>query len=150
MAISDIGPLLSPTIQSIQNIRAQLDNLQRQLGTGEKADTFAGLGPQAGLAVALQAQLTALGGFDDTIATIGTRINLAQTVLGQIASVRQSVRGETVQPNFSVDATGQTSVQKTARDRLDQILAALNTQAGDRYLFSGSASDQAPVDTVDH
>jgi flagellar hook-associated protein 3 FlgL len=150
MAISDIGPLLSPTLQSITSIRAQLDDLQRQLGTGEKADTFAGLGVQAGVAVALQAQLTALGGFDDTIATIGTRLNLAQTALGQISSVRQSVQGETVQPSFSIDATGQTSVQKTARDQLDQILAALKIQAGDRYLFSGSATDRAPVDTVDH
>ena len=150
MAIPDIGPLLSPTIQSITSIRAQLDDLQRQLGTGEKADTFAGLGVQAGVAVALQAQLTALGGFDDTIGTIRTRISLAQTALGQISSVRQSVQGETVQPSFSIDATGQTSVQKTARDQLDQILAALNIQAGDRYLFSGAATDQAPVGTVDH
>src|ERR1043166_7713926 len=148
MAISDIGPLLSPTIQSITSIRAQLDDLQRQLGTGEKADTFAGLGVQAGVAVALQAQLTALGGFDDTIGTIRTRISLAQTALGQISSVRQSVQGETVQPSFSIDATGQTSVQKTARDQLDQILAALNIQAGDRYLFSGAATDQAPGGTA--
>ena len=150
MAISDIGPLLSPTLQSITSIRAQLDELQRQLGTGEKADTFSGLGVQAGVAVALQAQLTALGGFDDTIGTIGTRINLAQMALGQISSVRETAHAATVQPSFSIDATGQTSAQKTARDQLDQILAALNVQAGDRYLFSGSASDQAPVDTVDH
>src|ERR1043166_672062 len=109
MTISDVGPLLSPTILTIHDIRTQLDDLQRQLGIGEKADTFAGLGPQAGLAVGLQ-----------------------------------------VQPAFSIDATGQTSAQKTARDQLDQILAALNLQAGDRYLFSGSASNQPPVDTVDH
>jgi flagellin-like hook-associated protein FlgL len=150
MTISDVGPLLSPTLLTIHDIRTQLDDLQRQLGTGEKADTFAGLGPQAGLAVALKAQLTALGGFDDTIGAIGTRINLAQTALGQISSVRDTVQAATVQPGFSIDATGQTSAQETARNQLDQILAALNVQAGDRYLFSGSASDQAPVDTVDH
>ena len=150
MTISDVGPLLSPTILTIHDIRTQLDDLQRQLGTGEKADTFAGLGPQAGLAVGLQAQLTALGGFADTIATIGTRISLAQTALGQISDVRASVHAATVQPAFSIDASGQTSAQKTARDQLDQILAALNLQAGDRYLFSGSASNQPPVDTVDH
>src|ERR1700732_4340890 len=130
MAISDIGPLLSPTLLTIHDIRTQLDDLQRQLGTGEKADTFAGLGPQAGLAVGLKAQLAALGTLDDTIGTIGTRISLAQTALAQISGVRQSVQGATVQPSFTIDATGQTSAQKTARDQLDQILAALNIQAG--------------------
>src|SRR6202040_4364676 len=119
MAISGVAANISPVIQSILDLRPQLDDLQRQLGAGGKADTFAGLGPQAGLAVGLKAQLAALGTFDDTIGTIGTRISLAQTALAQISGVRQSVQGATVQPSFSIDATGQTSAQKTARNQLD-------------------------------
>jgi hypothetical protein len=34
--------------------------------------------------------------------------------------------------------------------QLDQILAALNTPAGDRYLFSGRAGDKPATDTLDH
>lgn len=79
MTISGVSPNLSPVIQSVLNIRSQLDDLQRQIGTGEKAGTFAGLGTQGGVAVGLRAQLSGLSSFDDASAMIGTRIGMAQT-----------------------------------------------------------------------
>src|SRR5438552_13727231 len=94
--ISGVGTTITPAIQSVLDIRAQLDDLQRQLGSGQKADTFAGLGPQAGLATGLSAQLAAIGGFNDTIATIGTRIDIAQTVLTQISEVGNQVKTATL------------------------------------------------------
>ncbi len=88
MTISGISTSnISPLIQSAQDINKQLDDLQRQLGSGEKADSYAGLGSQSGVAVALNAQLSALGGFDNTITNVGTTISLQQLVLQQIASV---------------------------------------------------------------
>ena len=60
-------------VQSLVDMRAQLDDLQRQLGTGKKSDTYAGLGLDRGLAVGLRSQLAALGGFDDTITNVGVR-----------------------------------------------------------------------------
>jgi flagellar hook-associated protein 3 FlgL len=43
--------------------RKQLDDLQRQLGTGKKSDTYAGLGLERGLAVGLRSRLSALEAF---------------------------------------------------------------------------------------
>ena len=60
------------------------------------------------------------------------------------------VKASTLGPNFAIDSTGQTTVQKSIQSQLDQILSLLNTQAGDRYLFSGKASDTPAVDTTDH
>jgi flagellar hook-associated protein 3 FlgL len=40
--------------------------------------------------------------------------------------------------------------QQTAQNSLDQLLGMLNTQAGDRYLFSGRATDQPAVESLDH
>jgi flagellar hook-associated protein 3 FlgL len=37
-----------------------------------------------------------------------------------------------------------------ARTSLDELLSLLNTQAGDRYLFSGRATDTPAVETMDH
>ena len=42
------------------------------------------------------------------------------------------------------------SVQQTAQSSLDELLDLLNSQAGDRYLFSGSATDQSSVELMDH
>src|SRR5262249_29489398 len=150
MAISGVGSSISPLLQSVLDIDHQLQDLQRQLATGEKSDTFASLGSQASVTVGLNAQLSAISGYDDPITNVGTSINLAQTVLSQISSVASSVKTATVAPSFDVDGTGQTSAQKTARDQLDQMLGALNTQGADGYLFSGSATDQLSVETADH
>jgi flagellar hook-associated protein 3 FlgL len=150
MSISGVSANLAPLLQSVLNINSQLSDLQRQLGTGEKADSYAGLGSQSGIAVALNAQLSALNAFNDTITNVGTTVSLQQSVLQQIVSVTGTVQTATVLPKFAIDSSGQTTVQKTAQDQLSQILSALNSEGGNGYLFSGNALNQPAVDTVDH
>ena len=150
MAISGVSPNIAPLLQSVLAINSQLDDLQRQLGTGQKSDNYAGLGSQSGIAVALNAQLSALSGFNDTITNVGTTINLQQLVLQQIAKVGSTVQAAMVEPNFAIDSSGQTTVQKTAQDQLNQILSTLNSQGGNGYLFSGAGLNQPAVDSVDH
>ena len=60
MAVSGVTSNIAPLLQAALDINKQLDDLQRQLGSGEKSDTYAGLGPQSGIAVALNAQLAAI------------------------------------------------------------------------------------------
>ncbi len=83
---------------------------------------------------------------------VGVRLDLAQTALGAAsASIGQSVKSAMRSTlSLSLDATGQTTGQKRRAAQLDQVLGLLNTQAGDRYLFSGRAVDQPAVDTMDH
>ena len=150
MTISGISSSVSPLIQSAGDIRNQLDDLQRQLGSGLKAATFSGLGSQSGIAVGLNSQLSALSSFDDTMTNIGGTLTLQQTVLQQIATIADTVHTSTAQPKFSIDNTGQTEAQVTAGSQLDQMLSLLNTQGGNGYLFSGSGLNQPSVDTTDH
>lgn len=150
MTISAVAANISPVIQSVLEMRRKLDDLQRQLGTGMKADTYAGLGPHSGLAIGLSRQLEAITSFNDTITVVGTRISVGQMALSQVAEVGQQVKSATLLPNFNIDGTGQTSEQKSAYYQLDQILSLLNTQVGDRFLFSGTAVTQPSVETTDH
>ena len=150
MTVSSVSTNIAPLLQSVQSIDSQLNTLQQELGSGQKADTYAGLGSQSGIAVALNAQLAALNSYDDTITSVGTTISLQQSVLQQIASVANSVQASTVQPSFAIDSSGQTSTQQTAQAQLSQILGLLNSQGGKGYMFSGSAVNQPSVDTADH
>ncbi len=151
MSVSNVSANVSPLLQSVLSLDNQLNDLQRQLGTGQKADSYAGLGSQGGIAIAMNAQLAALSSYNDTITSVGTTVALQQSVLQQIASVGSTVQASTVQQgNFAIDGTGQTTVQKTAQDQLNQIVSALNSQGGNGYLFSGSALNQPAVDTTDH
>src|SRR5437763_3561990 len=147
--ITGVGPQSSLIVSALGDMRAQLDDLQRQLGTGQKSTTYAGLGVNRGLAVGLQGQLSAMTGYADTVTQIGVRLSLQQTSLTRIADLGSAVKGATL-TQFNIDASGQTATQRTANTQLDEILGLLNTPAGDRYLFSGRAGDKPATDTLDH
>jgi len=150
MNVTGVGVTSSLVVQSLGDMRSQLADLQRQLGTGQKSTTYAGLGIDRGLVVGLNAKLSALNGYTDSITQVGVRIGVQQTALSQIADLGNTVKSAAVTQPFDLDATGQTATQRAASSQLDQILGLLNTPAGDRYLFSGRAGDKPATDTTDH
>ena len=87
MSISGIGTRSALAVQSLVEMRRQLDDLQRQLGTGKKADTYAGIGLDRGLAVGLRNRVSALDGYDSTISNVDVRIDLAQNALGRLGDI---------------------------------------------------------------
>lgn len=149
MSVSSISNRSALSVQSLVDMRRQLDELQRQIGTGKKATTYAGLGLDRSLTVALNSQLSALDSYADTVTNVEVRLTLAQTALGQIDSVAHGVKGAVLSSKFVLDGTGQTAEQRTAYGQLDMVLGLLNTQVGDRYLFSGKSLDQPAVETID-
>ncbi len=148
MAITGVGVQSSLVVKALGDMRAQLGDLQRQLGTGKKSTTYAGLGIERGLAVGLRSRLSAMGNYSDTVANIGVRISLQQTALTRIATLGSTVKSATL-TQFNIDASGQTATQRAATSQLDEILGLLNTPAGDRYLFSGRATDKPATETTD-
>jgi len=150
MTISGVSTNVLPLIQASLDINKELDKLNQQLGTGLKSDSYAGLGGQGGIAIALNAQLAAIGSYDNTMTNVAATLGIQQQVLQQVGSLGNAVQTAAAQPNFTLDNTGQTSTQKTAADQLDQILGLLNTQGGNGYLFSGLGLNQAAVDTTAH
>ncbi len=150
MSVNSISNTSSLMVQSLVNMRAQLDDLQRQLGTGKKSDTYAGIGLNRGLTVGLRAQLSAIGGYGDTIGTVATRISLAQTSLGRMSDIGRGLKSTILQSTFDPDTSGKTTVQKTAQSQLDELLGLLNSQVGDHYLFSGRNAGSPAVETTDH
>lgn len=149
MGLSSIGARSQATVQSLVEMRRQLDDLQRQLGSGKKTDTYAGLGLDSGLTVSLRSQLSAISGYTDAMTTIGVRIDLAQTTLSRISAIGNQVKSSLLNPS-DIQTSGQTAGQDAAKNGLDELLDLLNTKAGDRYLFSGRSVDKAAVETSDH
>jgi hypothetical protein len=148
MNIIGVGARSSLVVQSLGDMRAQLGDLQRQLGTGKKSTTYAGLGIDRGLAVGLRSRLSALGSYADTVTQVSVRTNLQQAALTRISDLNRAVKSATL-TQFNIDASGQTATQRAALSQLDEILGLLNTPAGDRYLFSGRAVDTPATATLD-
>jgi flagellin-like hook-associated protein FlgL len=149
MSVSYIGSMSSTMLQSILDMRTKLDDLQRQLGSGEKSTTYAGLGINRGVSMIMRSQLTALASYDNTIANVGVRLDVAQSALGSAEDMVHLVKNASVQTDFTIDQTGKTGEQRSAYNALDQLLALFNSRAGDRYLFSGTAVDQPAVVSTD-
>jgi hypothetical protein len=57
MSITGPGSINAANLAAQTNIFNQLNKLSLQLGTGEVSQTYAGLGPQAGVALSLSSQL---------------------------------------------------------------------------------------------
>jgi flagellin-like hook-associated protein FlgL len=150
MGISSVGGASTLAIQNLINERNQLDTLQQQLSTGQKSQTYAGLGTDSGLTVSLNAQIANLSSYDNTISNVSTRVSLVQTVLGRVSDIGNSTKSSLTQANFASNTAGSVSAQATAVSSLDELLSLLNTQAGNRSLFSGKATTTPAVDTSDH
>jgi hypothetical protein len=150
MNINGIGGQSALQIKMLTDMRARLDDLQRQLGTGKKATNYAGIGLDRGLTIGLRAQLSAIGTYDSTITTTGVRLQVAQLALTEISKGVSTTKNAAVNSSFDIDQTGQTTDQKTTRTQLDLVIAALNTRVGDQYVFSGQSPDKTPVETIDH
>jgi flagellin-like hook-associated protein FlgL len=150
MSLSPISAQSSLAIQQLVNMRSQFDDLQRQLSTGQKSANYAGLGLDSGVAVSLNSQLSAISGYGNTITNVGNRIDLMNTALNSMTDVATQVKSALAQAPLGANGSGATLAQQTGQNSLDQLLGMLNTQAGGRYLFSGSATDQPAVETTDH
>lgn len=144
-SISGIGVRSLLMVRSLVDMRTQLGDLQRQMATGKKSDTYAGIGLDRGLAVGLRAQLSAISSFNDTIGNVGVRIEVANSALTRIAELGRQMKAVAGQLSSSIQRT---TAKETAKNAVDEILGLLNTQVGDRYIFSGLASDVSAVDTT--
>jgi flagellar hook-associated protein 3 FlgL len=149
MSTTSIGGNTALIIQSLVDMRARFNDLQRQLATGQKSDTYAGLGLNRGVTVSLNAQLSAIGGYNDTIANVMTRVNLMNSSLGRMNDIAAAAKTAML-PGTSPAGVSVNMAQQQGQSSLDELVGLLNSQAGDRYLFSGRATDQPAVETSDH
>src|SRR3954467_15545322 len=104
--ITGVGPQSSLMVSALGDMRTQLADLQRQLGTGQKSTTYAGLGIDRGLVVGLNAKLAALNGYANLITQIGVRTSVQQTALSQIADLGNTIKSASLTQQFDLDATG--------------------------------------------
>ncbi|MGC2134846.1 MAG: flagellar biosynthesis protein FlgL, partial [Xanthobacteraceae bacterium] len=146
MSITGPGSITAANVMAQNNLMNQLNTLSQELASGQAAQTYSGLQSQAGIALSLNAQLSALTGYSSTATTVGTTLSLAQSVLTQLGTAGSStVQAINQQSAFQLNSDGQTTTQASAAVQLDNIVSLLNTQVGSNYIFSGSATNQPSV-----
>jgi flagellar hook-associated protein 3 FlgL len=149
MAINSIGNSNLLLGQSIAGLKRQLETLQTQLATGKKSTVYSGMGINEGFAIYARGQISNLSAFTTTMTNINTTIDTTNTALQSFGKIASQVKSAAASGGAIVTGSGQTVGQQTAMLQLKSMLEILNTQAGDRFLFSGSAIDTPSVASVD-
>lgn len=142
MSIVGVSGKTSYIGAQILNLRGQLDDLQTQLSTGKVSTTYAGQGPDRAFALGLRAQIANINAYANSATNVQTRINVANLSLEGLANVGSSVKSASTSSTIVLNNNGQTSGQITAQAAFANAISMLNTQSGDRYLFSGRATDR--------
>jgi flagellar hook-associated protein 3 FlgL len=149
MSISSVNYGAAVLNQSVQDLKNQLTTLQSQLTTGTKSTTYSGMGVNEGFAIAARSQLANISAFTDTMTNVNTVIGVANTELQSLVDIGTTVQTGANSSNQTLNSSGQTIAQQTATSQLSSMLGILNMQAGNRYLFSGSAINTPPTAPVD-
>jgi flagellar hook-associated protein 3 FlgL len=150
MSISSINYGSSILGQSVRNINNQLTDLSTELSTGLKSTTYAGMGVNEGFAIAARSQLANISAFGDTMTNVNTIINAANTALQSLSTISGQVQSSAAATPQNLTASGQTIGQQNALSQLSAVVGILNTQVGDRYIFSGNAINTPAVASPDN
>ncbi|MBR1366971.1 flagellar protein [Bradyrhizobium ottawaense] len=150
MSIGSINYSSSILGSQIRNINQQLTDLSTQLSTGKLSQNYSGMGTNEGFAIAGRAQLSNIAAYTDTITNVNVSINLANTALQSLTKIRSTVQTGAANTAQDLNVNGQTIAQNTAAAQFGSMVGVLNTQTGNRYLFSGTAvSTQSVADAGD-
>ena len=148
MAINSLGYKGTALGQAVLNINTQLTNLSTALASGVKSTTYAGMGVNEGFAIAARSQLASISAFTDTMTNVNTTISAANTALQALSTLGGQVQNYAASSPGVLDSTGQTTAQETAGAEFSSMIGILNTQVGNRYVFSGSAINTPPTATA--
>jgi hypothetical protein len=145
MSISSINYASSILGSQIRNINQQLTDLSTQLSTGKLSQNYSGMGTNEGFAIAGRSQLSNIAAYTDTMTNVNVNINLANTALQSLTTIRNTVQTGSATTAQDLNVNGQTVAQNTAAAQFGSMVGVLNTQSGNRYLFSGTAFNTQSV-----
>ena len=149
MSIDGVSGKTSYIGTTILNLRNQLNDLTTQLATGKVSTTYAGQGTDRAFAIGLRAQVSSIDAYADTSTNVNTRINVVNLALQGLSDTGRQVKSAATAATVELNNNGQTSGQITAQAAFANAVSLLNSQSGDRYLFSGRATDTAATASSD-
>ena len=137
-------------ISTIQRSKSQMLDLNRQLGTGKVAETYGGLGIDRVVSISMRARISSIDSYLHTAEMMGTRLQIATSVLDRLDAVVGDARSTTLIPGYDLNGGNKSSAQTIARSYLDEFVSQMNTEVAGRYLFGGQNTDTKPVETIAH
>jgi flagellar hook-associated protein 3 FlgL len=145
MAIRTSGIISGFNGADFVRMKNQLAELQRQLGSGKKAETYGGLGADRGFALGFRSSISQIEAWQQNISLVSTRINLIDQSLDGVQDAVSSTKTSLQATSDFALASGRTIGQIAAGNSLDAVVSMLNASDGGRFLFGGRKTGTPPV-----
>lgn len=138
-------------LSELQLTQARVDSTQGQVSTGLRVQK---LSDDPAAATALLQLSTALTERQQQSASLKTAVPVMQateSALGDISTALQSAKmaAQRAANTATVSKSEQVALESQIRSAAQVILSKLNTKVGERYIFAGTISDQAPFTAGD-
>ncbi len=130
--------------QRTESLRTSFYDLQRQLSTGKKFDTFSGLEAEVSRIQRQRADVSKMDNFVNQIEKLETRIEVTSSALTQITETARTVIGSIRTQTTEGDVVI-AEINDMATNSLSFIKDLINTEINGRYLFAGSAVSTKPL-----
>lgn len=143
------GAYRSATPNSFATSRGQLSDLERQLATQKRAESYGDLGMDRRTSLDLNAKIATLDSWLSGIKLADVNLKLSTQAVENFAKMTAETLNDTRSNTYVESSTGRTGAQVLAEEKFKQTLDLLNSAVNGRYLFSGTASDVQPVESFD-
>jgi flagellar hook-associated protein 3 FlgL len=146
MAASRVSTLAQQQLITSNALRTQrnVHDLQVQIASGKKTQSFSGIADDAGRLVNLKSELSQAEQFIQNITITEKRLDLMAFAMDQIEDVARKARTDFAAALNGSDADD-IQLSLLAQASLDQIVEIFNTKDDSRFLFSGGAIETKPV-----
>ena len=127
-------------INRLKDLRASLDDLQRQVTTQKKHDNYGGFGADSLNLQFLRTSKTMTEGYLNNIDTVSARMEMMTKNMTQISQLGSQLLSAI---NLG-GATDMSSINQFARQNLSFVEELINQKLDGRYLFAGSDAENQP------
>lgn len=131
------------------SLRSEVAQLGVELTTGESNAPQRRLGGNIGPLVAIEARLTRIDAFSQNAKQAAVRADLTLTALARLDTTREAAAQQML---AAAAGRSEDTLQRAAtgaRNALDDALATLSQRADGQAVFSGTATDRAPLPDAD-
>ena len=136
--------ITSQLSRDISNIRERIEKTSSEAVTGKAADPTAHLSGQIGKAMLTQQAVEAIDRDTSLLQLREARLDITQQSLERMQDNLAAISVRALDALSAGSPVEREALAGDARAQLDAALISLNARHGERFLFSGDATDRAP------
>jgi flagellar hook-associated protein 3 FlgL len=150
-SISSIYPFAAGTlrsqvnVQSLLSMRYTFQDLQRQLASGQRSETYGGLGNERVSSLTFRNQTGIADGYSSVIDLTSIRLKVMDQSTNELRTLVETARSVMLQTRGTGGYPEMTAAVKQVQAQFEQMVSSLNSQNDGLYLYSGRTRDVKPV-----